>query len=120
LVKSPASLPYTGGIVIDQPNRQALRIDALRIDSPAERGGLQEGDVLVSIGGMPVTRENWRYVLNGFKQGDRVPITVQRFRKNLDLTIQLETPEVYNYRIEEEPDASAQERALRQAWLGGN
>ncbi|PYR98436.1 MAG: hypothetical protein DMG12_22855 [Acidobacteria bacterium] len=120
LVKSPASLPYTGGIVIDQPNRQALRIDALRIDSPAERAGLQEGDVLVSIGGMPVTRENWRYVLNGFKQGDRVPITVQRFRKNLDLTIQLETPEVYNYRIEEEPDASAQERALRQAWLGGN
>jgi len=120
LVKSPASLPYTGGIVIDQPNRQALRIDALRIDSPAERGGVQQGDVLVSIGGMPVTRENWRYVLNGFKQGDRVPITVQRFRKNLDLTIQLETPEVYNYRIEEEPDASAQERALRQAWLGGN
>ncbi len=120
LVKSPASLPYTGGIVIDQPNRQALRIDALRIDSPAERGGVQQGDVLVSIGGMPVTRENWRYVLNGFKQGDRVPITVQRFRKNLDLTIQLETPEVYNYRIEEEPGASAQERALRQAWLGGN
>src|SRR3989441_13134113 len=62
LVKSPASLPYTGGIVIDQPNRQALRIDALRIDSPAERGGVQEGDVLVSIAGMPVTRENWRYV----------------------------------------------------------
>jgi predicted metalloprotease with PDZ domain len=120
LVKSPANLPYTGGIVIDQQNDQTFRLGALRNDSPAERGGLQEGDVLVSIGGMPVTRENWAYVLNGFKQGDRIPITVRRFRENLNVTIQLAAPEVYDYRIEEDPGASAQVRALRQAWLRGN
>jgi len=120
LTKSLANLPYTGGIVIDPQIRQTLRLGALRNDSPAERGGLQEGDVLVSIGGMAVTRENWAYVLNRYKQGDRIPITVRRFRENLNLTIQLETPEVYDYRIEEDPGASAQARALRQAWLRGN
>lgn len=117
LTKSPADLPYTGGIVIDQQDRLALRLGALRNNSPAERGGLQQGDVLLSIGGNPVNRENWDSWLNRFRQGDRVPITVRRFRKNLELTIQLDAPEVYEYRIEEDSRASAQAKALRAAWL---
>ena len=119
LLKSPAGSAYTGGIVIDQQDRQGLRLGALRGDSPAERGGLQQGDILVSIGGMPVSREDWRVTLNRFKQGDRVPITVRRYRQTLDLAIQLDAPEVYNYRIEEDPNAPAQAKALRSAWLKG-
>ena len=120
LVRTVASQPYTAGIVIDRPDGQALRLGALRSDSAAEHGGLQEGDILLSIGGTPVSRENWLYTLNRYKQGDRVPVSVRRFRQTLDLTIQLGAPDLYNYRIEEIPNAPAEARRLRAAWLEGN
>ena len=118
LIKSVASQPYTAGIVIDRQDRQTLRLGTLRTDSAAERGGLQEGDVLLSIGGTPVSRENWLSTLNKHKEGDRVPVSVRRFRQTLDLTIQLGPPDAYDYRIEEIPNASTEAKRLRSAWLG--
>jgi predicted metalloprotease with PDZ domain len=119
LVKSPAYQPYTAGIVVDRDDRQALRLGALHTNSPAERGGLQEGDVVLSIGGTNVSRENWLSVINRYKKGDRVPVTVRRFRRSMDLSIVLEEPDVFDYRIEEIPNVTAQARALRSAWLQG-
>ena len=82
-------------------------------------GGLQQGDVLLSIGGTNVSRENWVSVLNQYKQGDRIPVTVRRFRRTMELAIELGPPEVYDYRIEELPNTSAQMKTLRAAWLDG-
>ena len=118
LVKSPASQPYNAGIVMDRDDRQSLRLAALWTDSPAERGGLQQGDVLLSIGGTNVSRENWFSTLNRYKQGDRIPVTVRRFRRTVELNIELGAPELYDYRIEELPNATAEMKAVRQAWLG--
>src|SRR6185295_2598178 len=101
LVRTAANQPYDAGIVIDRDDRQSLRLGALRPDSPAERAGLQQGDVLLSIGSTSVTRENWFQTLNRYKQGDRIPVTVRRFRRSTDLTITLGSPEIYDYRIEE-------------------
>jgi predicted metalloprotease with PDZ domain len=119
LIKSPANESYTAGIILDQEDRQSMRLDTLRTGSAAERGGLQQGDVLISIGGTQVSRQSWRSVLNRFKEGDRVPVSVRRFRENLELEIQLGPPEAYVYRIEEDPNASTGARALRAAWLAG-
>ncbi len=120
LVKTAAGEPYTAGIAVDREDRQALRLGVLRTGSPAENAGLQEGDILVSIGGTAVSRENWHRVLNQYKQGDRVPVTVRRFRQTLELTLQLGPPDVYDYRIEEIPNASAEARKLRAGWLDAN
>jgi predicted metalloprotease with PDZ domain len=120
LVKNPASQPYTAGIAIEPQDRQDLRLGALHTDSPAERGGLQQGDILLSIGGTQVSRENWLSTLNRYKQGDRIPVSVRRFRRTMDFTIQLGPPDVYDYRIEEIPNASAEAKRLRAAWLDGN
>src|SRR5439155_13308048 len=103
LVKAPANQPYTAGLAIDRDERQSLRLGALRTDSPAERGGLQQGDVLLSIGGTNVSRENWFSTLNRFKQGDRIAVSVRRFRRTIELNIQLGPPEIFDYRIEEIP-----------------
>jgi predicted metalloprotease with PDZ domain len=119
LVRTTASQPYTAGFVIDRQDRQTVRLGALRSDSAAERGGLQEGDIVLSIGGTPVSRENWLYTLNRYRQGDRVPVSVRRFRQTLDLTIQLGPPDLYDYRIEEMPNAPAEAKRLRAAWLQG-
>jgi predicted metalloprotease with PDZ domain len=119
LVKSPAIQPYRGGIVIDRDDRQSLRLGALATNSPAERAGLQQGDILLSIGGTNVTRENWVAVLNRYKTGDRVAVSVRRFRRTIDLTLELGQPELYDYRIEDLPNATAEMKALRSAWLDG-
>jgi predicted metalloprotease with PDZ domain len=119
LVKSVANQPYTAGLAIERDERQLLRLGSVRTDSPAERAGLQQGDVLVSIGGTTVSRDNWFSVLNHYKQGDRIPITVRRFRRTIDLTIQLGPPELYDYRIEEIPNAPPEVRKLRTGWLEG-
>jgi predicted metalloprotease with PDZ domain len=119
LVKSLASQPYTAGLTVERDERQSLRLGSLRTDSPAERAGLQQGDVLLTIGGTAVSRENWFSVLNHYKQGDRIPITIRRFRRMIDLTMQLGAPDVYDYRIEEIPNASPEVRKLRASWLEG-
>jgi hypothetical protein len=69
------------------------------------------------MAGAPVTRENWRSTLNRFKQGDRVSVIVRRFRRTFELTLQLDAPETYVYRIDEIPNALAESRSLRAAWL---
>jgi predicted metalloprotease with PDZ domain len=81
---------------------------------------LQQGDVLLSIGGTAVSRGNWLATLNRYKQGERVTISVRRFRQTLDLSVQLGPPEIYDYRIEEIPSASAEAKRLRAAWLEAN
>jgi predicted metalloprotease with PDZ domain len=117
LTKSQANQPYTAGIVIDRDDRQSVRLGALQTDSPAERAGLQQGDILLSIGGTNVSRESWFSTLNRYKQGDRIPVTVRRFRQTKELTIQLGAPDLVDYRIEEIPNASAEAKKIRAAWL---
>ena len=117
LVKSPRGQPYTAGIAIDRDDRQVFRLGSLQPDSAAEHAGLQQGDVLLTIGGTPVARDNWAATLNRYKQGDRIPITVRRFRRTMELTLQLGPPELYEYRIEEIPNASSEAKRLRAAWL---
>jgi predicted metalloprotease with PDZ domain len=119
LVKMAESQPYTAGIVIDKEDRQSLRLGSLETDSSAEHAGLQEGDVLLTIGGMSVSRDNWFSTLNRYKQGDRIPVTVRRFRRTLELTLLLGPPDLYKYRIEEIPRAAAEAKRLRTAWLDG-
>jgi predicted metalloprotease with PDZ domain len=117
LVKTPASQPYSAGIVLDRDERQTLRLGTLRSESPAERAGLQQGDVLLSIDGTSVSRDNWFSVLNRRKQGDRVPVTVRRFGRTVDATLELGPPEIYDYRIEEIPNPPGVEKSVRSAWL---
>ncbi|HLH32206.1 MAG TPA: PDZ domain-containing protein, partial [Terriglobia bacterium] len=119
LVKSPESQPYTAGIVLDRDDARAVRLGALRTGSAAEQAGLQQGDVLLTIGGSPVARDNWFSMLNRYKQGDRIPMTVRRFRRTVELTLQMGPPDLYEYRIEEIANASAEAKRLRAAWLEG-
>jgi hypothetical protein len=57
-------------------------------------------------------------VLNRYKQGDRISVTVRRFRRPVELSIELGAPDLFDYRIEEMPNASAEMKGLRTAWLG--
>jgi len=119
LVRSAAKDPFNGGMSLqfDAPNMAV--IENVRNDSPAEGAGLQSGDEVVSLAGRALTKDAWPRVLSRFKTGDSVPITVKRDRETIKSNLTLGPPERFEYRLEARPDATAEQMALRAAWLSG-
>jgi predicted metalloprotease with PDZ domain len=118
LVKTQSEEPYDAGLSLEFENPREATIENVRNNSPAEDAGLQMGDVIVSLAGKDVTRE-WRRTLARYKRGDSVPVTVKRDRRTIKATLVLGQPERFDYRIEERTDATAEQKALRAAWLSG-
>jgi predicted metalloprotease with PDZ domain len=116
---SNAAETFSSGIVLDNAG-QGVRLGALRTDSAAVQAGLQQGDALSSIGGTPVTRQNWRSVLDRYKAGDSVRVQVQRFGREVQVNLVLREPARFSYRLEDLPQVTADARRLRSAWLEGN
>lgn len=118
LVRGVKQQPYSAGLSVSGGPGGPV-IAGVRNGSPAEDAGLQPDDALVSLGGNKVTEENWLRVFARYKQGSRVPVVVKRDRKTISTTILLGEPDRLDYRIEERKDATAAQKALRQAWLKG-
>jgi predicted metalloprotease with PDZ domain len=111
LVKTPSKDPYDLGLSLQLgPARQVI-ITNVRNNSPAENAGLQAGDVIVSFPGKDAVAR--------LKTGDSVPVAVKRDRQTIKTNVVVGEPEVFDYKIEEKPDATAEQKALRAAWLKG-
>ena len=117
IVKTPASEPFDAGLSLEFEDRVAL-IENVRNGSPAEDAGLQANDEIVSLAGRAVTKP-WLKMLARYKTGDSVPITVKRDRRTIKTTIVLREPDRFEYRIEEDPGATPEQKAIRNAWLKG-
>ncbi len=89
----------------------------MRPDSPASQAGLQQEDVITFFGGVKLTPANLTRTVSRYKPGDRVPLVVQRGDKTLNMTITMGEPLLFNYKIEEDPKASVEAKAMRAAWL---
>lgn len=119
LVKTQAREPFDAGLSLQFDHPREGVIQNVRNNSPAEDAGLQNNDEIVSLGGRAVTRDSWLKTLARFKTGDSVPVTVRRDRRTIRANIVLGQPERFDYKIEEQPGATAEEKALRTAWLSG-
>ena len=119
LIREVASEPFNAGMSVNWGEGEEVTIASVRHNSPAEEAGLSQGDLLLTIGTEKVTRNNWKELLARFKQGERVPVTVKRDRRNIQTNITLGPPDRFQYRVEERADATAQMKALRAAWLEG-
>jgi predicted metalloprotease with PDZ domain len=71
------------------------------------------------VAGKRPTKDSWLRTLALYKSGDSVPITVKRDRRTIKANIVLGQPERFDFRIEERSDATAEQKALRAAWLSG-
>lgn len=119
LVRFVSPVPFSAGIAIEGDSPNGVTIRSVRNNSAAEMAGLQQDDVILSLGGKTVTFTTWLTMLNKHKKRDKIPVTVRRDRKTIETTITLGEPDRHNYRIEEAKDATPEMRDLRMAWLKG-
>ncbi|HJY28823.1 MAG TPA: PDZ domain-containing protein [Pyrinomonadaceae bacterium] len=111
LVKTQAKDPYDLGLSLQLGAARQIVIANVRNNSPAENAGLQAGDVITSF---PP-----RETVERYKPGDSVPVIVKRDRRTIKTNIVVGPPEIFDYRIEEKPDATVAQKALRAIWLKG-
>jgi predicted metalloprotease with PDZ domain len=111
--------PFNAGLSLHFDVPEEPVIESVRNNSPAEEAGLQSGDELVSIGGKPATKDSWLQTFARYKSGDSVAVVVRRDRRTIKGSIVLGEPDRFEYRIEERPDATAEQKALRAQWLNG-
>lgn len=119
VVRERAREPYNLGIALDGQGAGPPRIANVRHDSPAEDAGLQRGDEILELGKKSVTGANWLVSLSRYKERDRIPVSVKRDRQTIKTTLTVGAPERFEYRIEEQKDATPQQKAMRDAWLNG-
>ena len=117
LVKSPMRNPYDAGLSTESDEEAGMRIVNVRNNSPAEDAGLQVGDEIIELAGRKPAREGLGAALARYKPGDAVPITVKRDRNKIKTKIVMGQPDRFDYKIEPKPDATAEQKALRAAWL---
>ena len=118
LVKTQAKEPFDAGLTIEFEDSREAFVRNVANNSPAEDAGLQVNDQIVSLAGKDVTKDSWLKTLARFKSGDSVPVTIKRDRRTIKTNIVLRVPERFDYAIQEKPDATADQKALRVAWLG--
>lgn len=70
---------------------EGIYIDSVAKNSPAEKAGLKQGDVLVKLGDYDVTSmSEFRYTLYKYKPKDKVKVEVIRDGKTKTFTVELE------------------------------
>lgn len=92
--------PYLGIVAGDlgDEERRALGIAGgirvAEVRGPAGEAGVRPGDILLEIEGVPVSEERIAGILEKYRPGDRVAVTVLRDRRRQTLKVQLgERPE---------------------------
>ncbi|MBT6497056.1 MAG: M20/M25/M40 family metallo-hydrolase, partial [Planctomycetaceae bacterium] len=87
------SRPYFGSIPDFAENAKGYAIMAVAGGSPAAKGGLKGGDVIVGLGGQKIGNlSDFDLALRKFKAGDEVDIVVQRKGKEVKLKVILGKP----------------------------
>jgi hypothetical protein len=83
--------PYFGSIPDFGQNVEGYAISGAAPGSPADKGGLKAGDVIVQLGESKIANlEDFDSALRKYKIGDKVKVVVQRDGKEVELQVTLE------------------------------
>ncbi|HKQ51198.1 MAG TPA: PDZ domain-containing protein, partial [Pyrinomonadaceae bacterium] len=108
------------GFSVGASDGDGVRVANIRSNSAAEDAGLKRDDRLVSVGDTKVTEQNFADTVGRFKQGEQLHVTINRDGQTLKKVITPAPPDTFNYRLEESPAATPEQRRLREAWLEGS
>jgi len=81
------------GVILGESGDQGVKVLGVSPDGPAERAGIRQGDVIVSVMGKPLAAEGGAQpgqvlleVMEGVKPGDELEITVRRDEGKVEQT----------------------------------
>jgi Peptidase family M28/PDZ domain/PA domain len=81
---------YVGTIPDYAANVEGLRLTGVSEGSPAQKGGLQGGDIMISFGGKKISNiYDYVYALQEHVPGDVVEVIVQRSNEEVKLQVEL-------------------------------
>ena len=79
------SFPGASGLLGVDPT-----IDRVRVNSPADKAGIEAGDVLTKVGDVPVTTQSEiKHAMGKYYAGDRLAIVVKRGEKEISAEVDL-------------------------------
>ena len=83
-------LNVTMGIMPDYAfSGNGVRADAVSEGRPAQKAGLQPGDIIIQLGDYPVLSvENYMQVLNKFNKGDKTKVKIKRGNETIEAEVQ--------------------------------
>jgi C-terminal processing protease CtpA/Prc len=87
------------GVVLGPETAKGVKLVAVSPDGPAEKAGLQTGDVLVSLGGAKLAdaeeaaKSRVYQIMESAKAGDEIPVVVERDGEELEFTVVAELRE---------------------------
>lgn len=97
------------------PNIPRLFVATVTRNSAAWKDGINVNDEIIAINDEPVAEAG--KLLTGKKVGDKIKVTVIRDGLSMDIPVTLLKSNKVKYKIEELPDAGAQQLAVRKKWL---
>lgn len=118
LKNSPADSEPSLGIQY-RPANTGILITSVRPGGAADRAGLGRDDLLVAVDNFSLATESLADRLKIYPPGAEVPFTVQRHAAREIVTVKLDPPRRDDYTLEDVPDATPEQIALRRAWLAG-
>ncbi|WZO99079.1 M20/M25/M40 family metallo-hydrolase [Isosphaeraceae bacterium EP7] len=81
---------YLGTMPDYADGTKGVKLAGVREGSPAEKGGLQGGDIIIEFGGKPIgTINDYMESMGRYKPDDEVVIKVKRGEKDVDLKVKL-------------------------------
>ena len=85
--------PYFGSIPDFAQEKPGYALMGVTKDSPAEKGGLKSGDIIIGLGESRIGNlEDFDNALRKYKAGDKVPVKVQRAGKEQTFPVILDPP----------------------------
>ena len=70
---------------------EGMKLSGVRQGSPAEKAGLQSGDIIIKFGKFTIKNVyDYTYALGEFSPGQQVPVVIKRDAQTLTLTVRLE------------------------------
>lgn len=105
-----------------KPQTKEIFVRKTTLNSSMKEIGLQSGDIITSVNGTEFTLESIQNVVMQsmtWQSDSEINLTIQRDGEELQLKGVLGTPEIATEKIQEQQDATAAQKTLREAWLKG-
>ncbi|HEV2176284.1 MAG TPA: PDZ domain-containing protein [Terriglobia bacterium] len=113
---TPGAPPSLG--VLTQPADTGVRIVAVRPGGAADRAGLSRDDLLISVDEQSLATESLDDRLKIYPPGAEVPFEVQRHLTRQRIEVKLDPPVPDQYFLRLVPEATSEQVAIRDGWLG--